>query len=154
MKDSDVTLLIGTNHANLLLHRDFRQGQNEDPTAVKTILGWVLMGGSKGKGENSSCNYIFSSLTNSDEKTLELYGTLPNMSPELISPNEKRSLEILQKTKVNKHGIEILLQWKREEPAFPHNETPALNQYQSQKKCQKKQDFASLYRKQIHENIS
>ena len=60
------------------------------------------------------------------------------MSPELISPNEKRSLEILQKTKINKHGIEILLQWKREEPAFPHNETPALNQYQSQKKCQKK----------------
>ena len=63
LKDSDVTLLIGTNHTNLLLHRDFRQGQNEDPT-VKTILGWVLMGGSKGKGENSSCNYIFSSLTN------------------------------------------------------------------------------------------
>ena len=48
-------------------------------------------------------------------------------SPELIPPNEKRSLEILQKTKINKHGIEILLQWKREEPAFPHNETPALN---------------------------
>ena len=47
-----------------------------------------------------------------------------------------------------------MLQWKREEPALPHNETPALNQYQSQKKCQKKQDFALLYPKQIHENIS
>ena len=87
LKDSDVTLLIGTDHANLLLHRDFRQGQNRGPTAVKTTLGWVLMGGSKGKGENNSCNYIISSLTNSDEKTLEPYGTLPNMSPELIAPN-------------------------------------------------------------------
>ena len=39
LKDSDVTLLIGTDHANLLLHRDFRQGQNGDATAVKTRLG-------------------------------------------------------------------------------------------------------------------
>ena len=58
MKDSDVTLLIGTDQGNLLLHRDFCQGQNGDPTAVKTTLGWVFMGGSKGEGENSSCNYI------------------------------------------------------------------------------------------------
>ena len=153
LKDSDVTLLIGTDHANLLLHRDFRQGQNGDPRAVKTTLGWILMGGSKGEGENSSCNYIISSLTNSDEKTLEHYGTLPNMSPELIAPKEKRSLEILQKTKINKYNrIEIALQWKRDEPALPHNKTPVLNQYQSQKKCQKK--HALLYRKQIHENIS
>ena len=154
LKDSDVTLLIGTDHAHLLLHRDFRQGQNEESTAVKTTLDWVLMGGSKGEGENSSCNYIFGSLTNSEEKTLEPYGTLPNMSPELIPPNEKRSLEIPQKTKISKHNrIETALQFKREEPALPHNETPALNQYQPRKKFQKKQDFALLYRKQIHENI-
>ena len=67
-------------------------------------------------------------MTNSDEKTVEPYGTLPNMSPELIAPNEKRSLEILQKTKINKHNrIETASQWKREEPALSHNETPALN---------------------------
>ena len=50
-------------------------------------------------------------------------------SSELIPPNEKRSLEILQKTKVNKHNrIETALQWKREELALPHNEIPALSQ--------------------------
>ena len=139
LKDSDVTLLIGTDHANLLLHRDFRQGQNGDPTAAKTTLGWVLIGGSKGQGENSSFNYIITSLTNSDKKNLEPYWALPNMSPELIAHNEKRSLEILQKTKINKHNlIQIVLQWKWEEPALPHNETPALNQYQSQKKMSEK----------------
>ena len=135
LKDSDVMLLIGTDHADLLLHRDFRQGQNEEPTAVNTALGWVLMGGSKTEGENSSCNYTSNSLTNSDEKTLKPYGTLPNMPPELMTPNEKRSLEILQKTKINKNNrIETGLQWKREEPALHHNETPALNQHQSLKK--------------------
>ena len=46
VKDSDVTLLIGTDHADLLLHKDIRQGQYGEPTAVKTTLGWVLMGGS------------------------------------------------------------------------------------------------------------
>ena len=94
------------------------------------------MGSSKGEGENSSCNYIISSLTNSDEKTLETYGTLPKMSPELIAPNEKRSLEILQNTKINKHNrIEIALQRKGRNQL---DLTPALNQYQSQRKCQKK----------------
>ena len=104
MKDSNVTLLIGTDHADLLLHRDFRLGQNEELAAVKMTLRWVLMEGSKSKGESSSCNYISNSLTNSDEKTLEPYGTLPNMSLELIPPNEKRSLEILQKTKISKNN--------------------------------------------------
>ena len=99
LKDLDVTLLIDTDHANLLLRRNFRQGQNGDPTAVKTTLGWVLMGGSKGEGENISCKYIFSSLTNSDEKILEPYRTLQNMPPELIPSNETRSLKLLQKNK-------------------------------------------------------
>ena len=39
LKDSDVTLLIGTDHADLLLHKDFCQGHNEEPTAVKITLG-------------------------------------------------------------------------------------------------------------------
>ena len=90
LRDSDVTLLIGTEHTDLLLHRDFRQGQNGDATAVKTTLGWVLMGGSKCKGENSLCNYMSNSLTNTHKNILEPYGSLPNMSPELIPPNEKR----------------------------------------------------------------
>ena len=78
-------------------------------------------------------------MNNSDEKILEPYGTLANTSPNLIAPNEKRSLEILQKTKINKHNrIETALQWKMEEPALPRNETPALKQYQTRKECQKK----------------
>ena len=56
------------------------------------------------------------------------------MTLELMTPNEKRSLEILQKTKINKNNrIETGLQWKREEPALHYNETPALNQHQSLK---------------------
>ena len=49
--------------------------------------------------------------------------------------------------------IETGLLWKREEPVLPHNRILALNRYQSlEKKYQKKQDFAFLYRKQIDES--
>ena len=40
-------LLIGTNYADLLIHREFRVGDPGDPIAVKTVLGWMLVGGSK-----------------------------------------------------------------------------------------------------------
>ena len=110
LKDSDVTLLIGTDHTLLLLHRDFRQGHNGEPTAIKTTLGWVLMGGNKNVREKGSCNFTSNSLTNPDEKIqnfwkLESYGTLPKMSPELLPLKEKRSLEIQQKTKIIKNNL-------------------------------------------------
>ena len=139
LKDSDVTLLLGTDHADALLHRDFLQGQNGKPTAVKTTLGWVFMGGNKSVEEKGSCNFISNSLTNIDEKIqnfwkLDSCGTLPKMSPELLPPKEKKSLEIQQKTKVIKNNrIETGLLWKKEEPVLTHSGTLALNQYQSQK---------------------
>ena len=47
INDNIVGLLIGTNYADLLIHRDFRVGDPGDPIAVKTVLGWMLVGGSK-----------------------------------------------------------------------------------------------------------
>ena len=90
-----------------MLHRDFRHGQNGEPTAVKTTLGWVLMRSSKSEEQKGSCYFISNSLTNIDERIqsfwkLDSYGTLPKMPPELLPPNKKRSLEIPQKTTVIK----------------------------------------------------
>ena len=47
INDDDVGLSIGTNYADLLVHRDFRFGDPGDPIAVKTVLGWMLVGGIK-----------------------------------------------------------------------------------------------------------
>ena len=55
MKDLDVTILIGTDHADLLLHRELRVGRDGEPMAVKTKLDCVLMGESKYKG---LCNFL------------------------------------------------------------------------------------------------
>ena len=40
-----VSLLVGTDFAHLFLDRDFKSGESHQPFAVKTLLGWVLMGG-------------------------------------------------------------------------------------------------------------
>ena len=124
LKDSDVTLLIGTGHTDLLLHRDFCQVENGEPTAVKTTLSWVLMGGSNSEAEKGLCKYISNGFTNIGEKTqnfwnLEFYGTLPKTSTELLPPIEKRSLEIVQKTTIVKDNcIEIGLPWKKGGTSF------------------------------------
>ena len=52
MKDSDITL-IGTDHADLLLQRDFRQGKAVKIKAVKIKLGWILTEGSNSEGDNA-----------------------------------------------------------------------------------------------------
>ena len=80
-----------------MLHRDFRQVKNGETTVVKRTLGWFPMGDSKSKGKKSLCNYISNSLTKIDEKiqyfwNIESYMTLPKMLPELLPPNEKRTI--------------------------------------------------------------
>ena len=57
INDDNGGLLKGTNYANLLIHRDFQVGDPGGPIAVKTVLGWMLVGGSKLIAKNSiSCN--------------------------------------------------------------------------------------------------
>ena len=41
----DITVLIGSDHPELLLHQEFKIGKPGDPVAVKTKLGWMLIGG-------------------------------------------------------------------------------------------------------------
>ena len=43
-KEDEVTLLIGTNFIDLLLHRDYIKGKIGEPIAIKTAFGWILVG--------------------------------------------------------------------------------------------------------------
>ena len=42
-KEDKVTLLIGTNYMDLLLHRDYIKGRIGEPIAIKTVFGWILV---------------------------------------------------------------------------------------------------------------
>ena len=93
INDNNVGLLIGTNYADLLIHRDFRVRDPGDPTAVKTVLGWVLVRGRKLITKNSiSCNSLLNTTLYSLNQIvkqiwqIDSYGTVPESH--LISPNQ------------------------------------------------------------------
>ena len=52
-KEDEVTLLIGINYMDLLLHRDYIKGKIGEPIAIKTVFGWILVG----SDINFNCNF-------------------------------------------------------------------------------------------------
>ena len=76
LNSSNVDLLIGIKNADLLLQRDFIQGETNELLAIKTCLGWMLMGvysnsGNREKGK--SCNHITSMSNESLSKEFERF---------------------------------------------------------------------------------
>ena len=121
-RNSEIALLIGTNNADFLIHKDFRVGKEGEPLTVETLLGWTIMGGNynvnkKGvtKQELSSdqeknCNSFSKrsiEILSNDLKQFwdaESYGTLPQHHLLLLTPEENRSLNVLETTTSLKNG--------------------------------------------------
>ena len=53
IEPTDVTLVIGVDFPELVLHEKHIAGKSGEPYAIKTKLGWVLMGGSKSNLKNA-----------------------------------------------------------------------------------------------------
>ena len=86
----------------MLIHRNFRVGDPGDPTAVKTVLGWMLVGGIKLIAKNSiSCNSLFNTTLKSSNHNVKQFWQIDSYGTEaesqLISPSKKRGLELLKK---------------------------------------------------------
>lgn len=58
LKDLGETKPIGSDHGDLLLHREFRVGRDGESMAVKMKLVWVLMEGRKRNNREGSCNFL------------------------------------------------------------------------------------------------
>ena len=119
------------------------------------------MGGSKHNKRKDSCNFLCNnSISTIDQNVqnfwrLESYGTLPKLSSELLPPDEKRSLNILEETTVIKDNrVETGLLRRSDVPHLPADRKIAINRLESlEKKFQKNPDFAKLYYDQIEKYI-
>ena len=161
INDGNIGLLIGINYSDLLIHRDFRVGDPGDPIAVKTVLGWMLVGGSKLITKNSiSCNSLLNTTLESLNQNvkqfwqIDSYGTVPES--QLISSNEKRSLELLEKTTkfVNGH-FQVGLLWKNDFPILQNNRELAIQRFKSlEKRFSKNPEFFNMYKSQINDYIT
>ena len=164
-KEDEVTLLIGTNHMDLLLHRDYINGSIGEPTAIKNVFGWILVGSDNNvncnfenfKNTNVYCNFMtnFDNLNKSICKfwEIESYGTLPKFA--LLPPYDQRALEILENTAKFKNGhFEVGLLWKDELPRLPNNRYLAVTRFKSlEKKFRKNRVFHELYKTLIKEYL-
>ena len=148
----------------MLLQIDFRQGETNQPLAIKTCLGWMLMdvySNSSNREKAKSCNYITKvsnvSLSKETERfrQIESYVTFSKFDPNLLSPTKQQALQILENNTILKNGhFETPLLWKSESPKLPNNRTLAKKRFQSlENKFAKNPEFAELYRKQINQYI-
>ena len=95
----------------------------------------MLVGASKLITKNSiSCNSLLNTILeflNQNVKQfchIGSYGTVPES--ELISPNEKRSLELLKNTtKFVKGHIQVRLLWKNDFPILENNRERAIQRF-------------------------
>ena len=97
--------MIGSDHPELLLHQELKIGKPGDPVAVKTELGWILMGEKRQLVNRSRCNYLSEdNISENLEKFWEIgtYGTLLKLNPDILLPKQKRALHILKSTTVIK----------------------------------------------------
>ena len=56
LHQGDVTLIIRTDFPKLLLNQEYKEEKHCEPYAIKTYLGWVLMGGNKRLNTSVNCN--------------------------------------------------------------------------------------------------
>ena len=151
--------LIATDYADLLLHREFHFGRNGEPMAAKAKLSWMLMGGSKPNKREGSSNFLCkNSITTINQNfqnfwKLESYRTLPKLSSELLSSDEKRSLNILEETTVIKDNrVETGLLWKNHVPYLPATRKMPKHRLESlERKFRKNPGFAELHDDHIEE---
>ena len=121
----------------------------------------MLVGGSKAITNNSiSCisllNTTFESLNENVKQfwQKDSYETTPES--QLISPNKKRSLELLEKTtKFVKGHFHVGLLWKDDFPILLNNREHAIQRFKSlEKRFSKNPDFFNMYKSLINDYIT
>ena len=116
---SDVTVLIRSEHPELLLHQEFKIGKSGDSVAVKTKLDWMLMGRKRQLVNRPQCNHLSEDNLEKFWK-INTYGTLPKFNTDIFPPEQKRALDILKSTTVIKDNkLEVGLLWKKDKIILP-----------------------------------
>ena len=145
----------------LYLQEDTRIGKTNDPIAVKTTLGWVLMGGKNSVNKINTNRLVTNENINLDQQlekfwTIESYGTHSiESSKVMFNKEERRALDILEKTTVkNGNRYEVGLLWKNEETKLPYYRDLAVNRFKStENKFNRNPETATKYKEAVNSYI-
>ena len=135
--ESEIKLIIGSNVPDAFWVLDERRGERGEPYAIRSPLGWTLIGPTD-RAENKSFHVNFVRLTEVTEKDddrlmhqleqfwkIENYGLSPN-SKESMSLEDKRALAVMENsaTMVDGH-YQVALPWREPNPYLPNNRSMA-----------------------------
>ena len=130
--DSDISILIGADNPMLYLYMAIRVGSENEPVALKTKLGWVILGGHQNNNKYPNIN-VFSNefgLGNMVSKFLQIrsYGVSEKQIPNILPQTEQRALNVLEKTATNTDNRSTVgLLWDDDNVKLPGNKNLALS---------------------------
>ena len=150
----DVTLIIRTDLPKLLLNQEYEKERHLEPYAIKTYLGWVLMGDNKRLNTSVSSN-LTQTFNIKRFWKIENYGTVPKHNDRIMTKDKKellifcRTLFHLQKEsmKLGSHG-------GADKVNLPNNRQLAVQKLQSlEKRLARNKDLKTKYHKTVKQYI-
>ena len=150
-KIKKIEILIGADHPNLYLYTEIKSGNNNEPIALHTTLGWVLF---ERNQSTRTCSLINKLALNTSTDNLiqkfwdiESYGTEPKDVINVMIVNDKRAMKILPKTTTkyeNHYAVGLL--WREDNVVLPNNKLLALSMlYNLINKFGKDQNIKQIY---------
>ncbi|XP_045034629.1 uncharacterized protein LOC116930576 [Daphnia magna] len=134
-----VDVLIGTDHLHLLAARESREGDDYEPIASRTRLGWIIRGVTNRETHALAVrSFIISGRTQLDQLTSEMrrfcdteaFGT--EFKQGCLSPDNQRVMALVkEKTRKLAVGYEVPIIWREGEPDLLNNRAMAVNRFQS-----------------------
>ena len=151
ISEQDVRLIIGTNAPDAFWVLEERRGNRGEPYAVRTPLGWTLIGPMERtdtSAEECHLNVNFvraAEVTRVEERdclmeqlekfwTVENSGLIPS-SKVCMSVEDKKALAIMeQSVKLENGHYQVALPWREYPPVLPYNRSVAERRLQALKK--------------------
>ena len=158
IRSDQVTLLIGSDVPEAFWSLEERRGQKKEPYAIRSLLGWTLIGptGEVGNG----IQQVNFQQTDVLQQQLEMmwktdFSDSLSDNRSSMSVEDKHALKIMEETVTKKDGKFMLsLPWRHSSKHLPNNKALALSRLRSlHRKLQRDDALAGDYRKTMHDYI-
>ena len=156
-----VSVLIGTNVQEAFIPLEVKKGEPNEPFAIRSCLGWSILGGSVECGKKHqfnlnhvSCEEISLSHQVEDFWRVESYPT-ERLFSKSMSIEDRKAMKIIETTmsKVDDH-YQMGLLWKMDDPSLPFNRAAAdVTLQHLKKRFSRDSNLESKYRAVINEYV-
>ncbi|CAB4034545.1 hypothetical protein M514_27252, partial [Paramuricea clavata] len=156
----EIDILLGLDHADLLIPLDVKMGKPQEPVAKRTSFGWMavgLVGKPRGdihsyhvaRAEPEQLDVAFKQFWDS-----ESFGTKTTNFPH-YSNDDQRALDILEhETRKLETGYEVPLLWKENEPQLQNNREVAQKRLEGlQRRFERDPEYEKDYRKAVSKYV-